>query len=90
MIGTNRDLKSIQRILDSRITELSRLSAAPPEEAAVFDRLADLRRERITVAAALVNRRIESAKRVVDLSRWFTGGGVLLTIDPDHRGGGRG
>jgi hypothetical protein len=42
------------------------------------DRLAALGRECIAVSATLVNRRIEAAKKVVDLSRWFNGNGALF------------
>jgi hypothetical protein len=77
MIGTNRDLKSIQRILDCRIVELKQLSSAASDPAWVSARLAALGRERIAVSAILANRRIEAAKKVVVFSRWLTGNGVL-------------
>jgi hypothetical protein len=79
VIGTNRDLKSIQRILDCKIIELRQLSNAAPEQRWISDRLATLGRQRIAISAALVNRRIEAAKTVVELSRWFDGNGALGT-----------
>jgi|SRR5271166_4848144 len=73
MIGTNRDLELIQRVLDCRILELKQFGSAAPDQAWVSGQLAALGRERITVSAILVNRRLEAAKKVVDLTRWFTG-----------------
>jgi hypothetical protein len=52
MIGTNRDLESIRRVLDSRIMELKQLASAAPDQAWVYGRLAALGRERITVSAS--------------------------------------
>jgi hypothetical protein len=78
VIGTNRDLKSMQRILDWRITELKQLADDAPEQNWISDRLAFLSRQRIAVCATLVNRRIEAARHVVDLSRWFNGNGALF------------
>ena len=80
MIGTNRDLKSMQRILDWRITELKQLADDAPEQNWISDRLAFLSRQRIAVCATLVNRRIEAARHVVDLSRWFNGNGALFVL----------
>jgi len=77
MIGTNRDLKSIQRILDCRIEELKQFAAATSDAAWISARLTALNRKRITVSAILANRRIEAAKKVVVLSRWLTGNGAL-------------
>lgn len=50
----------------------------------VSDRLAAFGRERIMVSAALVNRRSEAGKKVVDLSRWYTGDGVLFRDALSH------
>jgi len=77
MIGTNRDLKSIQRHLDCRIMALSRPAGAAAEQAWVTDQLTALARQRITVSSILANRRIEAAKQVVDFSRWLSGNGIL-------------
>jgi hypothetical protein len=77
MIGTNRDLKSIQHILDYRITELKQFASRGPGAAWVSLQLAALGRERIAVSAILANRRIEATKKIVDLSRWFSGNGAL-------------
>ena len=78
VIGTNRDLKSMQRILDCRIIELKQLAGDAPEQNWISDRLAVLSRQRIAVCATLVNRRIEAARHIVDLSRWFNGNGALF------------
>jgi hypothetical protein len=84
MIGTNRDLGSIQQILDCRIMELKQLASATPDRAWVSAELTALGRDRIAVSAILANRRIEAAKRVVVLSRWLTGNGVISGTRSDH------
>ena len=78
MIGTNRDLKSIQRILDCRIMELKQLARGGSDPAWISARLTALGRQRIAVSAILANRRIEAAQKVVVFSRWLTGTGVKL------------
>jgi hypothetical protein len=78
MIGTNRDLKSIQRILDCRIMELKQLARGGSDPAWNSARLTALGHQRIAVSAILANRRIEAAKKVVVFSRWLTGTGVEL------------
>ena len=81
VIGTNRDLKSMQRIRNCRITALKQLASAVPEQGWISDRLTTLGRERIAVSATLVNRRTEAAKKVVDLSRWFNGNGAEFSVE---------
>jgi hypothetical protein len=78
VIGANRDLKSMQRILECRIIELKQLAGDAPARDWITDRLAVLSRQRIAVCATLVNRRIEAARPIVDLSRWFNGNGALF------------
>ena len=81
MIGTNSDLELIRGCLDSEIAALSRLSDnSAADQAWVTYRLVTLGRRRMAVAATLANRRAEAAKRVVDLSCWFTGNGELGEI----------
>lgn len=89
--ANNRDksraqtLKLIQRKLDRRILELTQLVGGSPNPEWISDQLATLGRERIAVAAILTNRRIEGAKKVVDLTCWFTGKtflGALLRAPP--------
>ncbi len=81
MIGTNSDLELIRGCLDSEIATLSRLADNnATDQAWVTYRLVTLGRRRIAVAATLANRRAEAAKKVVDLSRWFTGDGALSEI----------
>ncbi len=84
MIGTNSDLERIRSILDARISELARLAGAASRPYWVSDRLAAFGRERIMVSAALVNRRSEAGKKVVDLSRWYIGDGVLFRDALSH------
>ena len=88
MIGTNRDLRSMQRILDDQKIELKRLACADREQTWISERLSSLGRERVAVSATLVNRRTEAAKKVVDLSCWFTGNGALFSSTPTIRSGG--
>jgi hypothetical protein len=42
--------------------------------------LSILMRERKALSAALANRHIEAANKVVDLSRWFSGDGALREV----------
>jgi hypothetical protein len=84
MIGTNRDLRSIQQTLDCRIIELKQLADATSDQAWISARLTALGRERIAVSAILANRRIEAAKKVVVFSRWLTGNGVRSGTRCEH------
>jgi hypothetical protein len=78
MIGTNRELESIGRMLDCRILELSRLARGTPERASASRQLTALIRQRLAVSAVLANRRIEASEKVVEFSRWLTGDGALF------------
>jgi hypothetical protein len=80
VIGTNSDLELIRGRLDSEIAALSRRTDSATDQAWVTYRLVTLGRRRIAVAATLANRRAEAAKKVVDLSRWFSGDGALGEI----------
>jgi hypothetical protein len=81
VIGTNSDLELIRGCLDSEIAALSRLvDSQTSDQAWITYRLVTLGRRRIAVSATLANRRAEAAKKVVDLSRWFTGDGALGEI----------
>jgi hypothetical protein len=77
MIGTNQDLVEMQRILDREILRLHRLTSGTRGPAWIENRLELLCRQRISVCAALVNRRIEAANQVVEFSRWVSGNGAL-------------
>src|SRR4249920_1621766 len=77
MIGTNQDLVEMQQILDLEILRLSRLTVGTRGPGWIENRLELLCRQRISVCAALVNRRIEAANQVVEFSRWVSGNGVL-------------
>jgi hypothetical protein len=76
MIGTNRDLAEMQQILDREILRLN-LLAGSRGPGGIDQRLALMCRQRISVCAALVNRRIEAANKVVEFSRWVSGNGAL-------------
>jgi low affinity Fe/Cu permease len=77
MIGTNRDLVQMQQILDREIFRLNRLAGGPRGPGGIETRLARMCRQRISICAALVNRRIEAANKVVEFSRWVSGNGAL-------------
>ena len=77
MIGTDRDLVEMQRILDREIFRLNRLAGGARGPGGIETRLAMMCRQRISVCAALVNRRIEAANKVVEFSRWVSGNGAL-------------
>jgi hypothetical protein len=77
MIGTNRDLVQMQQILDHEIFRLNRLAGGPRGRGGIETRLAMMCRQRISVCAALVNRRVEAANKVVEFSRWVSGNGAL-------------
>jgi hypothetical protein len=78
MIGTNRELESIRRMLDDRIAELSRCAGSASCPCWVPDLIAAFGRQRTMLAATLANRRIEAVKKVVDLGRWYNGDGALF------------
>ncbi len=77
MIGSNRDLAEMQRILDREILRLSGLTRGRRGTGRIENRLALMCRQRIAICAALVNRRIEAANKVVLFSRWVSGNGAL-------------
>ncbi len=83
MIGTNRDLVKIQHMLDHEIRRLRELAADAPGPCWIDRRLETMCRQRISVCAALVNRRIEAAHKVVVFSRWVSGNGALDSITGD-------
>ncbi len=80
MIGTNRDLLQVELLLDGEIRRLKRLAADRAAPNWVHRRLALMCRQRISVCATLVNRRIEAARPVVDVSRWVSGNGALIGL----------
>ena len=90
MIGTNRDLKSLQHSLDAEFAALSRLADRTHDQSWIPVRLAAVTRWRIAISTTLANRRIEATKKVVDLSRWYDGNGALAAvidrIAPMHHG----
>jgi hypothetical protein len=82
MIGTNRDLVEMQQILDREIFRLNRLAGGAGGRGGIETRLAMMCRQRISVCAALVNRRIEAAHKVVEFS-WVSGNGALCRAAGD-------
>lgn len=81
MLGTNRDLTTMQELLDFEILRFDAMAKGAPEQAWIRHRFVCLTRQRIAVCAALVNRRAEAAKKVVDFSRWVSGNGALGSND---------
>ena len=80
MLGSNRDLLSIRSSLDYEIEVLSQLARNASDLDHLSRRLSMLVRERRMLSAALANRHIEAANKVVDLSRWFSGDGALREV----------
>jgi len=83
MIGTNHDLTAMREALEYELFRLQALKNLPGRaaDAAFIDRrIASLNRERVALAAAIVNRRIEASKDVVMFSRWANGNGALDAI----------
>jgi hypothetical protein len=80
MIGSNRDLHLIRSALDSEIEALSHLARHAPDLDHLSRHLSILIRERKALSAALANRHVEAANKVVDLSRWFSGDGALREV----------
>jgi hypothetical protein len=81
VIGTNRDLMAVQRLLNAEIAALCKLPHDKSRRRWTSGRLLALQRKRIAICATLVNRRIEAAKPVVDLACWFNGNGALRAIE---------
>lgn len=83
MIGTNRDLQTMGQVLDHEIHRLQQLAADPSAPSWIHRRLTLMCRQRISVCAALANRRIEASNKVVTFSRWVSGYGVLESFDAE-------
>lgn len=80
MIGTNRDLCAMREALEYELFRLQALKNLPGRaaDATYIDRqIVSLTRERASLSAAIVNRRIEASKTVVEFSRWADGNGAL-------------
>jgi hypothetical protein len=80
VIGTNRDLKSLQHSLDTEFAALNRLADHADDQSWIPVRLAAVTRWRIAISTTLANRRIEATKQIVDLSRWYDGNGALGAV----------
>lgn len=81
MIGTNRDLLAMRQAVDHEIFRLTMVKAGRRADAGQIDlHLAALSRERLALCAAMVNRRAEAAKGVVELQRWVFGCGALNRV----------
>ncbi|HEV2188948.1 MAG TPA: hypothetical protein VGR70_17195 [Stellaceae bacterium] len=83
MIGTNRDLCAMREALEYELFRLQALKNLPGRaaDATYIDRqIVSLTRERASLSAAIVNRRIEASKTVVEFSRWADGNGALENL----------
>jgi hypothetical protein len=80
VLGSNRDLLSIRSSLDYEIEVLSQLARNASDLDHLSRRLSMLVRERRMLSAALANRHIEAANKVVDLWRWYSGDGALREV----------
>ena len=77
MIGTNRDLAAMREIIEIEIRRFKAIAAERPGQSWMEHQFVSLSRQRIALCAALVNRRIEAAKKVVDFTLWVTANGAL-------------
>lgn len=79
MLPTNRYFRSQLQIVDARLRQLERSGSGRALAA-----LPQLREEREILNLVLLNRRVEAARRVVDLRRWRTANGALV-LDEEER-----
>jgi hypothetical protein len=88
MPKTNRDLAMMRELIDYEMLRLTLLRNMPmhaPRAAEIAEEISKLRRERIALCAAIINRRAEASRSVVSLSRWASGNGALAALRPEHR-----
>jgi hypothetical protein len=81
MLPTNADIHHQLQVVEARLRQLECTRTGRGRAAA----LAQLRREREMLTVALLNRRVEAAKRVVDLARWRTANGALMPAGEGRR-----
>jgi hypothetical protein len=79
MLPTNQYFRSQLKVVDSRLKQLERFGTERVRAAA----LEQLREEREILNLVLLNRRVEAAKRVVDLRRWRTANGALALAEDE-------
>jgi hypothetical protein len=77
MLGRNSEYEAMIADVDQKIEERERALLSGHLVAGTAATLSDLRETRQTIRMLLLNRRIEAAKRVVDLARWKDGNGAL-------------
>ena len=90
MIIRNRDLNAMRDALDDKIFRLTAAKSRPISWADVEQieqQIASLSRRRVVLCGAIVNRRIEASRTVVNLSRWVSGAGALDNIQGIDRVG---
>jgi hypothetical protein len=73
MLPTNRDVRTRLRVVDARLRQLDCGGGRGAARA-------QLREEREILNLVLLNRRVEAARRVVDLERWRTANGALALV----------
>lgn len=82
MLPTNHYVRAKLQLLDARLTQLEHYGTDRVRVAA----LEELREQREILNLVLLNRRVESAKAVVDLRRWRTANGALAMIGDEIAG----
>ncbi len=80
MIGTNRDLAAIKETAEREIDRLQQIAVGTRDTAWIERQLSVLCRQRLAVAAALINRRIEASNKIISFSRWVSGNGALDVV----------
>lgn len=88
MIGTDRDLAQMREAIDYELLRLTILRKMPLGLTGIDDldfEIIRLRRERIALCAAVVNRRMEAKKPIVSFARWASGNGALDSLFSRHR-----
>jgi hypothetical protein len=76
MSPTNQLFRTRLQRIDARLRQLERYGRERIRAGA----LEQLREERDMLNLVLLNRRVESAKRVVDLQRWRSANGVVALV----------
>jgi len=77
MLGTNRQFQTLLRHLDGQIAGLEHRLVNGVAAGEAAPQLEDMWQKRRALKLLLLNRRVESAKSVVDFQRWRDGNGAL-------------
>jgi hypothetical protein len=78
MLGTNGQFESMLRQVDSQIGTMERaLTQGGEQPSRLASALEELWAKRRALKLLLLNRKVEAAKKIVDLQRWRDGNGAL-------------